>query len=126
MHLHRAMVACTAVSLGLVFRTSLASGQASNRLRLSDPVAILTASDATVNIGPNLRAAIGPNGQIGVAEGDGAYVGLIDGRGRLRRRDREGNGPGEFRQGLGVGWRADTLVVTDSRTRRRHCCSMGA
>lgn len=118
MRLHKSVIVFTASLFCLTSETFFDTGQSTKRLLLGDPAAIVSASDGTINLGPYLRASIGPNGQTAVAEGDGAYVGLIDARGRLRRIGREGSGPGEFGRGLLVGWHVDTLVVTDASARR--------
>ena len=110
---------------GLMAPPSRMLCQSSNRLSLSRPTSLLNTSDERINVDGNLRAAIGSDGRIAVAEGGGAYVGLIDARGRLQRVGREGGGPGEFRGGLRVSWRRDTLVVTDANARRTTLFSGG-
>lgn len=103
------------ISLALV---SVAHAQSVPRIRVDPPRTLLDGSQPSVALGPHFQAAIGPRDAIALADGNGSFVGILSANSQLRRLGREGDGPGEFRRGLRVGWRDDALVVTDAQARR--------
>jgi hypothetical protein len=63
--------------------------------------------------------AIGPAGQIAVAELQDRRIRIFDHSGRLiQSLGREGSGPGEFRSVSSIGWFSDTIWAYDGRARR--------
>lgn len=62
---------------------------------------------------------VGPRGQIVVPIQQDQQLRIFDSTGTLLARlGRRGEGPGEFQSLSGLGWKADTMVVVDSRLRR--------
>jgi hypothetical protein len=63
--------------------------------------------------------AIGPAGQIAVAEFQDRRIRIFDRSGKpIQSLGREGSGPGEFRSISNVGWFSDTVWAYDARARR--------
>lgn len=95
---------------------SVFSAQSGVRLRLTRDLRIDAGKQDLSPIG---SLAVAPNGGIVIAQDQDGLLRFFDARGSpLGTFGRKGQGPGEF-QGIGyLAWIGDTLVVSDSRTRR--------
>jgi 6-bladed beta-propeller protein len=100
-------------------RAPLAAQPGVRQWRLVQDLRIGSENEAASALSRIPALTVGPDDRIYVVQPLAGAVWVFDARGqRVQTIGRHGNGPGEFQNPTGIGWRSDTLWVADGNANR--------